>query len=137
MLMEQLTAVKMEKYELIESKKKMQKEIDALRVQAAKAARAEDLLAASRDAQAVADVRHENENMREQVKLLKQSMQQLFDGQQKAQTELEYLRKVQSKGAFCCFVCVIDTNCTDRPSCAVFRERECVCCDNSLCAPFH
>ena len=102
MLMEQLTAVKMEKYELIESKKKMQKECDALRVQAAKAARAEDLLAASRDAQAVADVRHENENLREQVKLLKQSMQQLFDGQQKAQTELEYLRKVQSKGAFHC-----------------------------------
>ena len=60
--------------------------------------RADELLAASKDAQQVSDLKHENENQREQIKLLKQSMQQLFEGQQKAQTELEYLRKVQSKG---------------------------------------
>jgi hypothetical protein len=47
----------------------------------------------------MADARHENENLREQVKLLKQSMQALFDNQRKAQEEVEYLRKVQSKGA--------------------------------------
>ena len=46
----------------------------------------------------MADARHENENLREQVKLLKQSMQALFDNQRKAQEEVEYLRKVQSKG---------------------------------------
>ena len=62
--------------------------------------RADELLAASRDAQGVADIKHENENLKEQVKLLKHSMNELFAGQQKAQIELEYLRKVQSKGMF-------------------------------------
>ncbi len=46
----------------------------------------------------MADARHENENLREQVKLLKQSMSALFENQRKAQEEVEYLRKVQSKG---------------------------------------
>ena len=57
-----------------------------------------ELLSSAKDVQAMADARHENENLREQVKLLKQSMQALFDNQRKAQEEVEYLRKVQSKG---------------------------------------
>jgi multidrug resistance efflux pump len=131
MLVEQLTAVKMEKYELIEKNKKMVllcfvilpsdelcfDQFVALQVKDSTAdknrilelesqnahyfkerQRADELLAASKDAQQVSELKHENENQREQIKLLKQSMQQLFEGQQKAQSELEYLRKVQSKG---------------------------------------
>lgn len=57
-----------------------------------------ELLSSAKDVQAMADARHENENLREQVKLLKQSMSALFENQRKAQEEVEYLRKVQSKG---------------------------------------
>lgn len=58
-----------------------------------------ELLAGAQNVHNYQDIKQENEHLREQIKLLKLNMQQMFETQTKSQEELDYLRKVQSKGA--------------------------------------